>query len=187
VHTDTCDPLHPLSPSATVVVLRTTGERAEWLVLADSTLLLHTPQNLDVVTDQRLKERALPQRTALRQASDYQAQDRWRELVAEERRLRNRPDGYWIAAGDPAAADHALTGSRPITDVAGAVLMSDGAARPVHPFGTTTWRRCFEWISTRGPSSWIEHVRDIDNTDPDRTKWPRSKKHDDATAPFVLL
>ncbi|KAB2351596.1 protein phosphatase 2C domain-containing protein [Actinomadura rudentiformis] len=182
-HADTCDPTHPLSPSCTVVTVRSRPHGMDWLVLGDSTLVLRTREGFDVMSDQRLKKGAKKQRAALRQSQGGE-RGLWTDLVAEERRLRNHPDGYWIAAGEPAAAHHALMGET-AGEATAALLMSDGAARPVDPFGLVTWERCFEWVSNRGPASWLDRVRDIENTDPDRTRWPRSKKHDDATVGLV--
>lgn len=183
-HQDTCEPGHPLSPSATVVAIRARENVLDWLVLGDSTLVLRTVDGIRAVSDQRLKQGAKKQRAALRRAAGP-VSDLWTQLVAEERQLRNRADGYWIAAGDPVAADHALTGSMPTVDLRGALLMSDGAARPVDPFGAATWEECFAHLVGRGPASWLKYVRDLENADPDRARWPRSKKHDDATIAYV--
>ncbi|TDD74832.1 protein phosphatase 2C domain-containing protein [Actinomadura rubrisoli] len=184
-HADTCDPMHPQSPSATVVAVRTTASRqVDWLVLGDSFVVLRDGEGFKAFTDQRLKQSAVQQRNSLRQANTGD-HGLWAALVAEERRLRNHPDGYWVAAGEPAAAEHALTGTTPVHDLTHALLLSDGGARPVEPFGVTTWEECFDRLIHRGMRSWLDHVRDVENTDPDRTRWARSKRHDDATIALI--
>lgn len=50
LHAHTCDLTHPATPAATVVALRQRGPAVEYLVLADSTLLLDTGGSLEVVT-----------------------------------------------------------------------------------------------------------------------------------------
>ncbi|WP_034488211.1 protein phosphatase 2C domain-containing protein [Actinomadura oligospora] len=185
-HADTCDPSHPVSPSSTVVAVRRRDEYLDWLVLGDSFLALRKHSQIEVITDQRLKQSAVKQRTALRQA-DGRDRALWNALVAEERRLRNHPDGFWIAAGDPEAADHAMTGCLPLADLTHALLLSDGGARPVEPFGAVTWDECFHNLAQSGPAAWLRRVREIENADPDRTRWPRSKRHDDATALLIGL
>ncbi|WP_253879567.1 protein phosphatase 2C domain-containing protein [Actinomadura rupiterrae] len=185
-HADTCDPNHPVSPSSTVVAVRRHDENLEWLVLGDSFLVMRGRAQIEVITDQRLKHGAVKQRSALRRA-DGRNPELWNALVTEERRLRNHPDGYWIAAGEPEAADHALTGIVPLADLTHALLFSDGGARPVDPFGVVTWDECFHDLAQNGPAAWLRRLREIENSDPDRTRWPRSKRHDDATAVLISL
>src|SRR3954451_24131280 len=53
-HKDTCDLLHPGTPSSTVVAVRLGADSAEYLVLADSVLLLDlTDGDPVVLTDDR--------------------------------------------------------------------------------------------------------------------------------------
>ncbi|MEO5877623.1 MAG: protein phosphatase 2C domain-containing protein [Streptosporangiaceae bacterium] len=69
LHDHTCDLGHPATPAATVVAVRRRGDTVEYLVLADSTLLLDTGGSLEVVTksmartyaaaDPRAAERAI--------------------------------------------------------------------------------------------------------------------------------
>jgi hypothetical protein len=183
-HQDTCDPMHPFSPSATVVAVRGNGDLIDWLVLSDSTLLLASQSEVSAYSDQRVKQVATTQRSALRRAA-VGNRALWTELAEEERRLRNQVDGYWVAAGDPKAADYVIDGTVARRNLVGAVLLSDGAARPVEPFAVASWDDCFDWISSKGPASWISRVHEIDDSDPERTRWPRSKVHDDATAVWV--
>jgi glyoxylase I family protein len=55
-HRDTCDVHHPGSPSAIVVALRQIGDKLDYLVLADSVLLLDTGSSVRAVTDDREAE-----------------------------------------------------------------------------------------------------------------------------------
>jgi glyoxylase I family protein len=55
-HRDTCDLHHAGSPSATVVALRQIGDKLDYLVLADSVLLLDTGSSVRAVTDDRETE-----------------------------------------------------------------------------------------------------------------------------------
>jgi hypothetical protein len=49
--------------------------------------------------------------------------------------LRNTPGGFWVAAADPVVAEHALTGSSPLSSLESALLLSDGASRFADLFG----------------------------------------------------
>src|SRR4029453_5079253 len=62
-----CDLTHPGTPSATVVLLRALEERADYLALADATLLLDTTDGLQVVSDERVNQLAGKERAAANQ------------------------------------------------------------------------------------------------------------------------
>ncbi|MFE9695167.1 hypothetical protein [Micromonospora sp. NPDC005806] len=47
---------------------------------------------------------------------------------------RHQPGGYWVAAADPFAAQHAITGEVPLVSVRRVAVLTDGAARLVALF-----------------------------------------------------
>jgi hypothetical protein len=100
---------------ATVTILCEQPETVDYLVLGDTTLLLEEPAGIRVVTDDRLENVASIQHGAMHQhAAGSADHDRsFAELVTEQRRHRNHPDGFWVASTDPTAAQHALTDSAP--------------------------------------------------------------------------
>lgn len=187
LHRGTCDADSPFSPSAMVAVLRVQDEQAEWLVLGDGSLVLDEGQNPLVVTDQRLKAVASEKRAALRAAKPGSQEERatHTSLVEEERALRNRPGGFWVAAAEPEAAAEALTGTMPLAHLRRAALLTDGSARFVDTFAFGDWSDCLDVLEQHGPASLIGRVRDAEQSDPDRERWPRSKGHDDATVIFA--
>ncbi|MBF8184201.1 hypothetical protein ITP53_00240 [Nonomuraea sp. K274] len=79
----------------------------------------------------------------------------WEELRAN----RNQPGGFWLAKDDPRAADEAITGSCPISEVTGAVLLSNGASRIVDRFGLTDWPGVMDVLASSGPAEIIRGVR----------------------------
>ena len=184
-----CDLAHPGTPSATVTVLRTLGDQAEYLVLADAVLLLDTRAGLRVVTDNRVNRLATRERAAAFQhPTGSAAHQRWRlRMIGVLRRARNQPGGYWVAAADPLAAKHAITDVVPRRELRRAALLSDGASRLVDQFGLATWAELLVTLDNGGPAELIRRVRAAEAADPDGRRWPRSKRHDDATAVYVGL
>lgn len=142
MHAGSCDLTHPHTPASTVVALRTIGGSAEYLVLADSTLVLHNVGGLDVLTT---------------------------------------PIAPGYAAARPAVAGLAITGEAPLDGLRRAVLMTDGASRPADMFHTLDWRELVHLVAEYGPQALIERTRDTERSDPDGARWPRGKRHDDAT------
>ena len=176
------------APSATVAVLRIRADgMADYLILADARIVIETIDGIRVITDERVEQVAREQKAAaLRERIGTDEQRRAvADLIATQKPLRNHPDGYWIAAGDPVAARHALIGTVPVESIRRAVLMSDGASRIVDVFEELTWRQALDVIETHGPQELIRRVRAVEATDPDGLRWPRYKTGDDAAVAFA--
>ncbi|NRQ36294.1 integrase [Nonomuraea sp. NN258] len=191
LHDDTCDLAHPGSPSATVVMLRHAGDVLDWLVLADSSLVLDVTGTADpmVVTDDREGQVGARYRKAM-DALDSGSPEHvtaHREYVEAMRAHRNRDDGFWVAATDPRAADQALTGTVPAESVRSALLLSDGASRLVDRFHVANWREVLAIVGQEGPGELISLVRTAERSDLAGSRWPRGKTFDDATVISVTL
>jgi hypothetical protein len=189
LHDSTCDLSHPGSPSSTVVLLRHNADTLEWLVLADSVLVLDVasaaePMAISDVRETQVGARhragmdALPGGTLehTRALSNY---------ITAMRDHRNRDGGFWVASVDPLAADQALTGHVPADRVRAAAVLSDGASRLVDRFGLATWRQGIDLLRERGPAGLIRLVREAERSDLAGTRWPRGKTFDDATAAYL--
>ncbi|MFC4062271.1 integrase [Planomonospora corallina] len=190
LHEGTCNLLHAGSPSATVVMLRRTSEALEWLVLADSVLVLDvgTAEPM-VICDDRLDRVAAPHRARLEglpYGSPEYLQAR-REYITTLRAYRNRDGGFWVAAVDPLAGEHALTGSVPVDTVRAVAVLSDGASRLVDRFGRSTWRQLLDVLEQGGAAELIRRTRTAERSDPQGERWPRGKIFDDATAVYCTL
>ncbi|MER7333876.1 MULTISPECIES: hypothetical protein [unclassified Micromonospora] len=180
-HRGTCDITNPGSPQATVVIVRAHRGRLDYLLLADSFLLLDQARGgPQVITDER-------EVTARRTCSapldgvpggtpEY---DRVRDSCVEALRARrNQPGGYWIAKDDPHAAEEAVTGSRPLTDLNSIALLSNGASRIVSPYGLTDWPGVRQLLGAHGPAEIIRRVRQAEAHTP---AGPDARVPDDAT------
>ncbi|WP_433185469.1 integrase [Actinoallomurus sp. CA-150999] len=93
-------------------------------------------------------------------------------------------EGSGFAAADPRVAGQALTGSAPLRDVRRAALLTDGATRLADRFGLADWPGTLATLAERGPVALIEQVREAERSDPHGQRWPRNKRHDDATAAY---
>jgi hypothetical protein len=184
MHTDTCQLDHPGGPSAAVALLREADLTIDYLVLADTTILLDAPAGIQVITDDRLAQVAVTEHSAMhREATGSPThQQRYAELVAELRRHRNQVEGYWVASSTPDAAYHALSGSVLRHEVRRAALLSDGATRLVDRLGTMAWSQLLDLLDQEGPYALTMQTRQAENADPEGRRWPRSKRHDDASA-----
>jgi hypothetical protein len=168
-HGGGCDLANPDSPSATLTMLRCGAAEVDWLVLADSPLVLDVDGRIEVVTDDRVAR--LPSYTL--------------EAV---RAARNDPDGFWVAGNSPEAAYEAVTGALPAARVRRAGLFTDGASRLVELFGALDWRGLLDEVDAAGPVELIRRTRAAERAEIEAgRRWKRGKPHDDATAALATF
>jgi hypothetical protein len=172
------------SPSSTVTLLRWDDELVDGLVLGDSPLVVFTAGDVEVLVDERLDTVAPRQRVAyhdrLAAGGGYDDGHRalLRELVGEQRRHRNHPDGYWIAEATPIAAGQALVRSWPKRTVTTAVLATDGVSRGIGR-AVPDWPAALALVDELGVDALLDAVRAPERADPDGRRWPRAKPYDD--------
>jgi Protein phosphatase 2C len=91
-------------------------------------------------------------------------------------------DTHRAASTDPDAARQARTLVLAPDGLHGIALLSDGAARLTDVYHVVSWPALVTVLRDEGPATLISKVRAAEDSDPDRTRWPRSKNGDDATA-----
>lgn len=180
-HQNTCDLHHPGSPCTTVTMIRHQANELEYLVLADSPLVIDTGGQPLVVIDEAEKEFS----ATLERNARGGTTEEFLGLIHDQQQYRNKSGGYWVAQVNPEAAHHALTGT--VEDARGALLLSDGAALLVTEFHELTWQGLLDLAYQSGPQELINATRKLEALDPDRTRWPRYKVSDDATAILCRL
>jgi hypothetical protein len=188
-HRDTCDLAHPGTPSAAVAIAQANGDMLRYLVLGDVTLAMDTTDGFQVITDDRVNNTAIAERVAA-DALPNGSPEKMAALVRmkhAELAARNVPGGFWVAAADPNAASHSLTGKIPLRKVRRAILLTDGATRAVVPFGLYGWPGIFSALASEGPGGLIKQVRTAEDADPAASQHPRNKIHDDATIAVIDL
>ncbi|GAA3421742.1 integrase [Streptosporangium vulgare] len=187
MHDFCCDLSHPGSPSATVVMLRRSADTLDWLVLADSVLVLDI---LDadpmVICDEREALTGNRYRDPMNAATGGSPEHllALSHYIEAMRAHRNVDGGFWVAAVDPLAAEQALTGTVPVDRVRAVAVLSDGASRLVDRFGLATWRQALDLLDHDGPAELIRQVREAERSDLDGSRWTRGKIFDDATAAY---
>lgn len=190
LHSATCDLDHPGVPSATVAMVRVSGGRFEHLVLSDSVVVLDLMDGGPaVISDDRLDrvQRKIGRPDGKTRLGTPEHAASMLSHVEELAAYRNRPGGFWVAGTKPEAAEHALTGSTPLTRLRAVALLSDGASRLADRFGLLTWPELLAVLDKDGPAELIAQTREAEAADPDGARWPRGKASDDATAVYWTL
>ena len=162
-HRGSCDVTNPISPSAAVAIVRVTDGVVDHLVLGDAVVVLNrTLGEPLVVQDRREVVISASYRSALEDAVSRAERDR---VLGELRAHRNQPGGFWVAKDDPRAAQEAVTGSCPISELSDVALLSNGASAIVDRFALTDWAGVFGLLSASGPEEVIRRVRDTEARD----------------------
>ncbi|MCP2327324.1 hypothetical protein HDA40_005831 [Hamadaea flava] len=182
-----CDLTAPTTPAATVCLVRVDAGRFDYLVLCDVTLVLEVEGEVQAITDDRFEQIITRLRRAPADSDDAFAANRG--YTPGKWDFTNRDGGYWIAAAEPAAAAHAITGSLPAHgdgSPSRIALLTDGAACAVDSLGILTWPALLKVLSDEGPSELIRQVREAERR---RNAAGRvvGKPHDDATAAVLVI
>ncbi|RSM56604.1 integrase [Actinoplanes sp. ATCC 53533] len=186
LHKGSCDLKHPGSPCSTVAMIRHLGRSTEFLILSDSVIVLDRESDSPVIMqDKAVDSFASHAAAAAITAAGKDDKSALTALIQEQQKIRNKPGGYWVAQVDPAAAQYAKTGS--MTDIRGAVLLSDGAALLVTDFHAMDWPALLTLAYQEGPAELIARTRALEDQDPHGETWPRYKHRDDATAVVCVM
>ncbi|MFS0892669.1 hypothetical protein [Microbacterium sp. 179-I 3D3 NHS] len=187
LHSGTCDLDHPGTPSAAVAIARlretASGLLLDYLVLADCSVVLADGERVEVISDRREAEVGARFRTP-EMWSHIDGPHHQEEIAAymsDMRSVRNRRGGFWVAAADAAVASEAIRGTTALGRGAVVAVMSDGASRVFDLFEAMTVAQFVRALKDRGPEALIEELRRIEAGDPQGKRWPRAKRHDDAS------
>lgn len=172
------------SPSSTVALLRWNDTVVEGLVLADSPIVAFTAEGPSLLADDRLS--AMPRgagyRDRLAGGAGY-GEDHLvalRAAATNVGRLRNQEGGFWVAEADPDAAYQAVRTTWPRASLTTVLVASDGVSCGVDTYGVfPDWAAVRDLAARSGPLAVLDEVRAAEEADPDGTRWPRAKPHDD--------
>lgn len=175
-HVETCDLSSPVTPGATVAMIRRETNQVSWLLLGDCSIAWRDREGrVEFRTDDRLARL-----TGTPPVESVGGVRRWPVRYVET--VRNREGGYWVAAADPRAAAEALTGAIELDGLNDMLVCTDGLTRLIDRYGYT-WPDLFERVSEVGVDGLIELVREHGERD---TRFhPEAKRHDDATGVHV--
>jgi hypothetical protein len=99
---------------------------------------------------------------------------------------RNRDGGFWVAEADPDAAYEARRARWPRDQLRAVLIATDGVSCGVDDYRIfPDWSAVLDLAVSRGTHAVLDMVRDAERSDPDGTRWPRPKPHDDQA--LVLL
>ena len=172
------------SPSATVAAWRVRPPVVDYLVLCDASAVFLTAHGAVEVTDDRLT--ALTAQHLDRVAATAGSGRLTASEILDSRRAvldawRNVEGGFWCCQTDPAAADHALHGSRPLSELAGIVIATDGATRGYQSLAVHTVDQFVRRAVSGEGAALLDEIRAAERQQRQRLHDGALKLHDDAT------
>lgn len=172
------------APSSTVALLRWNDSTIEGLVLADSPIVAFTGTGPSLLADARLDTmpRGAGYRDRLSEGGGYDEKHlvALRDAASVMATRRNVDGGFWVAEADPDAAHHAERTKWPRSEVATVLMASDGVSCGVDRYGVfANWQEVRDVAAAAGPETVLDRIRAAELQDPDGTRWPRPKPHDD--------
>ncbi|MCK9896124.1 protein phosphatase 2C domain-containing protein [Frankia sp. AgB32] len=181
-------------PTATLSLARLSGRELELCLLGDSPVVLRRPGAAPVVFgDPQFDgvEEALLREIGAeldRGTDPVEAYGRARARSRERRARRNTAAGLWVLADVPAAAEHAFVASVPVPAGTELVVMSDGFARALCPFGLVADEDALlDEIAAGRDADLLDRLRAAEHADPACVRHPRFTRSDDATMLYARL
>lgn len=180
-------------PTATLSLVRRTGEGLETYVLGDSPLWVEAgdgePLSLEDPQFHGAEQRLVRHWHRLRRRGlgARDAYDRLRADQAGGRALRNSPQGLWILGDSPQAAAHGQRRLLPGAQPRRVCLLTDGLERAVAPFGLLGRAQLFEAVCDGRALATIQALRTAERADGRCLAHPRLSAHDDLTAVAAVI
>jgi hypothetical protein len=189
LHEHTCDLTSPGTPCAAIGILRFGQTTVDTLALSDVSIVVDLGSGPEVTCDLSIEEISgtEPDAVAGHRFGTAAHTSALADLVGRQTATRNRPNGWWVAAADPNAAEFAHTASYPIGALRRAAAFTDGATRPVDQMALFGWSEYLDLLDKLGPGGLIANVRTIESGDPDGERYPRTKRHDDASVAHYVM
>lgn len=179
-------------PSASGIIVRADGAHLEYVAVGDCSLLVTTAAGVRRIG---VSERDAGDRWVAETLTTFRARNPdaaagaahkqlWPKLGAA-RGAMNQPDGYGVFSLTPIPSRFIQRGRLQIASGGHALIASDGLMRLVDIFGCYTAEELMFAVVDRGISSLAMELRKIEEADRECVRFPRAKRHDDASG--VLL
>ncbi|MCL2280575.1 hypothetical protein FWC31_01675 [Candidatus Saccharibacteria bacterium] len=179
-------------PSASVALFRIVDDRLEGIALGDAPLVIvkNDGQSMVFSVDHDQENFAALDKELQKGLSIKETWQVIQPVIRRVRELMNskQPGGYWIAAGDPSAADYAEMITLPIKDVKYVAAFSDGFYEAA--LGSGLFRDNIELMDSlakgENPARIFQRIQGILADDPYGKIYPRLKAAaDDGSVVFV--
>lgn len=186
-----------LLPSAAIAIFRINGNKVEYFVLADCSLLVTFKDNsisviskndiraIDEKNMQLIISTAKQKNIPLLEAKKL---PEIREVFVEMFKSRNTEKGGWVLSSSPLAIKHANVGEFELKEIKSILGFSDGYSQIYELFKYLTPKQLSEKIYRGEKLETIYNILyDLQQNDEHCNKYPRTKIRDDASAIKLII
>jgi len=167
----------------TVSVVRLQDSRAEYIKIGNSPILvINADGNCQLMGEDDkhdLETLLLWQKLALKKIADP-----WKSMEEQNRKVRRKVnETYGVLNGEKRAEYFIQSGSMPLEGVRAIIILSDGFLIPKEdPHQEERWESFKQLYLSGGLPLLLNEIRRLETIDLDAWKYPRLKRHDDASA-----
>ena len=117
-----------------------------------------------------------------------EAKDKSIDMLIKNRKLRNKPNGYWILDLSAIGVSHAITFRKPIEQIKTISVFSDGFSQLVDCFGEfENYSQLHVQMQNNSLIDLYRKLCNLQENDPYCNEYPRFKFRDDASAVWALV
>ena len=175
-------------PSAGVAICRRENNHFNTFILGDCSIMLVKDKGFSHLFDTKLSKldtEQIANMTAIAKSKGINVIDA-RPFISENllanRKLLNTPQGYWVLASDPKAADNAQTNKISLSDIKKVVAMTDGFSQIFDTLAIMSKEEFAQKVLRGVPAEdFVKLIRQTQDEDFNCNRFPRFKKSDDTT------
>jgi serine/threonine protein phosphatase PrpC len=171
-------------PFASLIALSADNGILDAMWFGDCAALIRSDDGTLTMLGETIEKRARERERAARMGKKPAAAGVREEFLPALRASRNKVNrrNEWLFAPDAACAAHAEQARVPAQPGTVVLLATDGFLALVADYARYSLDQLFASVQSRGLAALGEELRQIEESDPDGTLYPRFKKSDDATA-----
>lgn len=179
-------------PSVSVSIVRIRDHYLEGYSLGDCPILLNRGGHMDLIYDDTVPKRDaavlqwMVEVCQKQQISMGEARKLAEPILLKNRMEMNQESSYWIFEPTGAGIAHGVTIRYAIEEIEELALFTDGFFAFYDPFALADSLPVFmNMLRSRSLDTLFCQLRSMEQSDPDRVKFPRLKISDDATAVYA--
>jgi serine/threonine protein phosphatase PrpC len=181
--------------SATIAIVRMSGEVLETYVLGDSEIVIQTNDgHTQTIIDETIEELDLQvinmifnNQERLKAITFSGYTDEELKVLRDNRMKMNSKGGYYILEHDIEAINNGIYKEYALSSILDILLMSDGYSAIYNKYRQLTIKQLMDTCKNEGLEKVLGRIRKLEDDDVDFTKHKRLRIHDDATAILISI
>lgn len=183
-------------PSTTVAAVQVKDNKINYLILADSSVIVRDQHNVTEFVDNavpKLDEQVINYMQKIKKNEGLSHQEAWSDerflrKIRENRKKYNRIEGYRVLSMDPSIVKKGMRGSYHMEDNENydVLLATDGFTSAIHTFSIFNyWEELFDCVNKNGLEEIYKKVKQCEEDDLECMQYPRFAPRHEMTAVYI--